>query len=151
MAKSLYEYYNSILGSNFERSRRINLDAIGLPSLELGGLEAFFTEEEVHAVVMDLPNDKAPGPNGFTGIFYKKAWDIIKGDVLNAFNAFWSQDTRSLNHLNDAYMVLLKKNPQPTQIRDYRPISLIHSFSKLVTKYLANRLASVLDGLVHRN
>jgi hypothetical protein len=90
MAKSLYEYYNSILGSNFERSRRINLDAIGLPSLELGGLEAFFTEEEVHAVVMDLPNDKAPGPDGFTGIFYKKAWDIIKGDVLNAFNAFWS-------------------------------------------------------------
>jgi hypothetical protein len=48
-------------------------------------------------------------------------------------------------------MVLLKKKPQPTQIRDYRPISLIHSFSKLVTKCLANRLASVLDGLVHRN
>jgi hypothetical protein len=82
MAHSLYEYYNLILGSNFERSRRINLEAVGLPS----GLEVMFTEEEVRAVVMDLPIDKAP--DGFTGIFYRKAWDIIKGDLLNSSNAF---------------------------------------------------------------
>lgn len=100
---------------------------------------------------MDLPNDKALGPDGFTGIFYKKAWDIIKGDVLNVFNVVWSQDTRSLNHLNDAYVMLLKKKPQPAEIRDYRPISLIHSFSKLITKCLANRLSSVLDGMVFHN
>jgi hypothetical protein len=76
LAQALYEHYNSILGSSFERSRRINLGAIGLPSLELSGLEDLFTEEEVCSVVMDLPNDKAPGPDGFTGLFYKKAWDI---------------------------------------------------------------------------
>jgi hypothetical protein len=71
---------------------------------------------------------------------------------MNAFNAFWSQDARSLYHLNDAYMILLKKKkPQPIQIRDYRPISLMHSFSKLVTKCLANQLAVVIDGLVRRN
>jgi hypothetical protein len=35
---------------------------------------------------MDLPIDKAP--DGFTGIFYRKAWDIIKGDLLNSSNAF---------------------------------------------------------------
>jgi len=34
-----------------------------------------------------MPNDKAPGLDGFTGIFYKKAWPIIKKDILNAFNA----------------------------------------------------------------
>lgn len=48
-------------------------------------------------------------------------------------------------------MILLKKKPQPTEIRDYRPISLIHNFCKLVTKCLANRLATVLDGLVWHN
>jgi hypothetical protein len=109
------------------------------------------TEDEVRSVIANLPNDKAPGPDGFTGLFYKKAWGTIKMDVMNAFNAFWLLDFRSFNHLNDAYMILLKKKEHPAEIRDYRPISLIHSFSKLITKCLANRLAGVLDALVLRN
>lgn len=70
---------------------------------------------------------------------------------MDAFNAFWSQDARSLNHLNDAYMILLKKKDDPTEIRDYRPISLIHSIGKLITKCMAQRLAGVLRQLVRRN
>lgn len=109
MVQALYEYYSSILGSLFERSRRVHLEAIGLPTLDLSDLEAIFTEEEVRAVVLELPNDKAPRPDGFMGLFYKVAWDIIKTDVMHAFNAFWSQDGRSFSHLNCAYMILLKK------------------------------------------
>jgi hypothetical protein len=47
-------------------------------------------------------------------------------------------------------MVLLKKD-QPEEITDYHPISLIYSFGKLITKCLASRLGSVLDGLVKHN
>jgi hypothetical protein len=47
-------------------------------------------------------------------------------------------------------MILIKKE-HAEEIRDYRPISLMHSFGKLLTKCLANRLARVLDALVHRN
>lgn len=98
-----------------------------------------------------MPSDKAPGLDGFTGLFYQTAWPIIKGDLMNAINAFWAQDYRSFQHLNDAYMILLKKKSNPTEITDYRPISLIHSFSKLIAKCLARRLAGVLDQLVLRN
>ena len=78
--------------------------------------------------ISDIPNDKAPVPDGFTGRFYKTAWPIIKVDAMSAFNAFWELDTRSFNLINDAYMILLRKTDQPVEIRDYRPISLIHSF-----------------------
>ncbi|WVZ90056.1 hypothetical protein U9M48_036389 [Paspalum notatum var. saurae] len=36
-------------------------------------------------------------------------------------------------------------------VKDFRPISLIHSFAKLVTKILANRLTLLLAGLVSNN
>jgi len=37
------------------------------------------------------------------------------------------------------------------EAKDYRPISLVHSFAKLVTKMMANRLAPYLDKLVATN
>jgi len=79
-----------------------------LPQLDLSGLDACFTEQEVWAVIKDLPSDRAPGPDGFTGLFYKVTWSTIKQDVLNALNALWSMDARSFNLLNEALMVLLR-------------------------------------------
>jgi hypothetical protein len=33
-------------------------------------------------------------------------------------------------------------------VKDFRPISLVHSFAKLVTKVLANRLAGKLNDMI---
>lgn len=46
-------------------------------------------------------------------------------------------------------MILLRKKEESEEIKDYHPISLMHSFGKLVTKCLARRLALVLNELVH--
>jgi hypothetical protein len=70
---------------------------------------------------------------------------------MRAFHALWSIDGRSLYLVNQAYMILLKKKKDAAAISDYRPISLVHSFAKLFTKVLANRLAPKLDALVNHN
>eukprot|EP00253_Pinus_taeda_P024473 PITA_24473 len=36
--------------------------------------------EEVEEAIKSMPNDKAPGPEGFTINFYKACWSISKGD-----------------------------------------------------------------------
>jgi len=76
---------------------------------------------------------------------------MTKLDVMDAFNTFWSQDSRSFHHINDAFMVHLKKKEHLEEIRDYRPISLIHSFGKLIMKCLVHRLNVVLNRLVQQN
>jgi hypothetical protein len=48
-------------------------------------------------------------------------------------------------------MVLLRKKTEPEAIGDYRPISLMHSFGKLITKCLASRLSTFLDVLIKKN
>jgi len=53
--------------------------------------------------------------------------------------------------LNSAYIILLPKKDDATNVKDYRPISLVHSFTKLITKMLANRLAGRLDQMITQN
>jgi len=125
----------------------VNFDSLDLAQHDLSMLDVCFSEFEIWATISELPSDKAPGPDGFTGLFYKVAWPIIKQDVINAF---WLLDGRSFNLINDAFMILLRKKNEAQDIRDYRPISLMHSFGKLIAKCLARRrLALVLNDLVH--
>jgi hypothetical protein len=68
-----------------------------------------------------------------------------------AIDAFWRLDSRSFHTINDAYMVLLPQSNATACIKDYRPISLIHSVDKLFSKILANRLTPKLPTLVHKS
>ena len=60
-------------------------------------------------------------------------------------------DMRNLELLNSAYITLIPKKADASEAKDYCPISLVHSFAKLVTKILANRLAPQLNTLVATN
>lgn len=107
--------------------------------------------EEVWAAIKTLLADKAPGPDGYTGKFYKISWPIIKEDVMEALNRVLQGDVSKLHLLNSAYVTLLPKKAEALEVKDFRPISLIHSFAKIVTKILANRLASRLPEIVSTN
>ena len=48
-------------------------------------------------------------------------------------------------------MILLRKKQSPATLKDYRPISLMHSFSKLFAKCLARRLTPKLKLIVAPN
>ena len=88
-----------MLGTPGRRGARLDLSQLGLSSLGNVQLDHCFSEE-VWRTILEIPVDKAPGPDGFTGAFYRHAWPIIKRDVMNAFNALWSLDGRSLYLLN---------------------------------------------------
>jgi hypothetical protein len=70
---------------------------------------------------------------------------------MAAFSAVWSRKLRNLGHLNSAYITLLPKKEDAAYVKDFRPISLVHSFAKLVTKLLANRLAGRLHQMLSPN
>lgn len=66
----------------------LNFKVLGITAINLTDLEADITADEVRAAIKELPADRAPGPDGYTGEFYKTAWSIIKDDVLEAIQAF---------------------------------------------------------------
>jgi len=110
-----------------------------MEGVDLSTLDAPFSEDEVWSTIKSLPSDRAPGPDGFTGRFYKSCWPIIKADFMAALICLQQGDTRKLALLNSTYLTLIPKKMEALEAKDYRPISLVHSFAKLVTKMLANR------------
>jgi hypothetical protein len=95
-----------------------------------------------------LPSDKAPDPDGFTGDFYKACWPTIKQDIMMAISAIWSRKFGNFDKLNNAYITLILKVAGAELVKDFRLISLVHNFVKVITKLHANRLAGRLTEMV---
>jgi hypothetical protein len=106
------DYFEDIMGSVPSRDRLIDLEQLTLSCLspeDAANLEAPFTVEEVRKVVMDMPSDRAPGPDGFFGLFFKLCWDTIAGDLMLALHHMFRGHCPNLHSVNSSIMVLLPK------------------------------------------
>jgi hypothetical protein len=73
-------------------------------------IAAPFTEDEVTATIRSMHKEKAPGPDGYIGIFFKECWSLIKEDTLAAINQFYNMNQQDLRFLNQARLSLFQKN-----------------------------------------
>ena len=109
-----------------------------------------FTDSEVDAVIKNMPPDRAPGPDGFSGLFLKRCWPILKEDFMQLVKEFY-EGRCSLECLNTSLITLIPKKLRPEVVGDFRTISLTNTCLKFLTKLLANRLQKVILRCIHRN
>jgi hypothetical protein len=119
--------------------------------LRIDGLEALapFSQDEINVIIRGHPSEKSPRPDGFNFDFMKKCWTVISSDFYDLCMAFHNHsiNTQSIND----YITLNPKNNSPISVNDYRPISLLNSSIKLITKIPADRLQMVIMKLIHQN
>eukprot|EP00253_Pinus_taeda_P030593 PITA_30593 len=103
--------------------------------------------EEVEKAIRSMPNDKAPGPDGFTINFYKACWSIIKQDVWEVV-----EDSRRsgtiLKSLNSTFLALIPKVEEAKTPDKFRPIALCNVIYKIISKVIASRLKTILPGII---
>lgn len=66
-----HTHFVNLLSTRQARGCSINWDSIQLPSVQNVGLDNPFTEPEVWAAILASPADRAPGPDGFSGAFFR--------------------------------------------------------------------------------
>lgn len=143
-------FFSDLLGQPTQRSVSLNFTALGYTTNDdlRQHLEADIEEQEILEAINETNGEKAPGPDGFTGLFYQSCWHIIKTDLMQAIAKFAACNSTNFQALNTAVMILLPKTEGASQLTEFRPISLIHSVAKLIAKILARRLQAVIDDLV---
>jgi hypothetical protein len=106
-----------------------------------------FLLEEIEDVVLECDGNKSPGPDGFNFNFVKSFWHILKGEIRILFDQFHGNASIPKSFLS-FFVALIPKVNSPHALRDFRPISLLGCFYKMLAKVLARRLVSVMDGLI---
>ena len=94
-----------------------------------------------------MEGDKALGPEGFTMAFFHKCWSVVEKDIMDFFDYF-HRDSVFERSLNASFLTLIPKKCNAVNIKDFRPISLVGSVYKLLSKVLANRLRVDLENLI---
>jgi hypothetical protein len=91
---TVQEHFQNIKKRPPQRRADLNWERLQISTHNLDMLAGDFTESELRSAINQTPTNKAPGPNGFTGLFFKECWDIVKGDVMNTANVCYPQHSK---------------------------------------------------------
>jgi hypothetical protein len=69
------------------RTRDFSWAHFQLPTPDLSSLDRPFTDEEIWHAIRQMPQNKALGPDGFTGLFSRVCWQTIRADIVAAVNS----------------------------------------------------------------
>lgn len=111
-----------------------NLDWKPLNNMHESQLCKPFEIDEVSNIIVSMSNGKAPGPDDFPTLFYKKCWHILKEDLMAVMLDF--QNNCMINNVRNTFIALIGKKECCSYPSDYRPISLTTSLYKIIAKSL---------------
>ena len=107
--------------------------------------------EEIGKALKELKNGKSPGTDGFTPDFYKFFWSDIKYHVFNSILYATQNNMLSIEQRRGIINLIPKKNKDIRFLKNWRPISLLNTDYKIITKLLATRIKSVLPEVINED
>jgi hypothetical protein len=155
--KKLNDFYSKLYTSkkchtgNWIKNLRGNGLIPQLSEVESESLEKPLTKKELQLVLEKCANNKSPGNDGLTKEFYLHFWDIIQDALFDSYLESIRTGKLSTSQRQNIITLLEKAGKDKTQIKNWRPISLINFDTKLLSKTYAERLKHVMPSLVHPN
>ncbi|CAM2115990.1 unnamed protein product [Caretta caretta] len=110
-----------------------------LPTVSVGDrdrLELPLTLAEFSEALRRMPTNKSPGMDGLTVEFHRAFWDILGPDLVTV----WAESLQSgvlPQSCRRAVLALLPKKGDLRDLRNWRPVSLLSTDSKIVAKAIS--------------
>nr|KAF6336976.1 hypothetical protein mMyoMyo1_012158 [Myotis myotis] len=132
----------------------IFLEKYKFPKTQSGIIKNLYipiTNEEIDAVIKNIPANKSPGPDGFTGEFYQAFKGKLKAVLLRLFKKIQEESTLPSSFYEANITLIPKADKYTTKKENYRPISLMNIDAKILSKILANRIQHYIRKIMHHD
>ena len=111
-------------------------------------LLAPFTEQELLASISAIDASACPGEDGLTRQFFLEFWDIVRIPLLQGFQTFFSTGSLPVS-LCSGIISLIPKGGDHSDLRQWRPITLLSTVYKVLARMISARLTPLLPDLIH--
>ena len=115
---------------------------------------------DIKFTLFQMHDLKAPSPDDFPALLYKKMWPTIGNDIVKVVTSFFLRGSMP-KEVNSLLIFLIPKVSNPISMNHFRPISLCNVVYKIISNYLSpssdlylknsslqlNRPSSLIDGL----
>jgi hypothetical protein len=133
---------DDILNHPITISSRLTLDERNL-------LDAPLTIEELDASLEKCNIRSAPGIDGMSNAFIKKYWQYFRIPLFNYANACFEKKILTTN-FRSASIKLIPKKGDCSELKNWRPISLLSNMYKIISRAINCRLNTVVNRICSR-
>ena len=147
-------YYEKLYTAEPVDNTIIEIFLKNLPCLshdDSSSLETHFDLKEFKTSLLQMQDNKSPGPDGLTKAFYVKFFDIIGEHLVQLSKVIFDKELLSDSQRLSYITLLCKNQNDSSNMKNWRPISLLNYDYKIISKSLSNRLNTVLETLVHED
>lgn len=109
-----------------------------------------FSEEGVKEEIWSCDGNKSVGLDGYFLEFYKQNREVLKVDII-IFVTDFPRTSKHTKACTSSFIILISKVNNPHFLEEYRPIFLVRSLHKIMSKLLETRLKGVLRKLISLN
>ena len=109
------------------------------------------TADEIEPVINQLPTHKSPGPDGFTGEFYKTFKEELTPILLRLFQKIQEEGRFPNSYCEASIIPIAKAHKETTKKENYWPILLMNIDVKILNKKLANCIQQYIKKILHHD
>jgi hypothetical protein len=149
--KELYSSRNTDLNSEGAQKFLGNNSIPKLTEDEKTSLEGLLTEDECLSTLGTFKINKSPGNDGLTTEFYRQFWPQVGKYLVEGLNCSYACGEMSTSQRQAIITLIDKKGKDRSQLKNWRPISLLNVDYKIATKTIARRMQTVLPSIIHHS